>query len=328
MSRVKNDFHELGPVKLSQMFKERKRLQENIINDILYFLMDILFCEPNVYCLRSPIIVIGSLSGQLFDLFEIFAQSGDDFINAKSEPAKLNNSYLFLGNYVCRYDYSIETFIFLGLLKIKYPNQIYLLKGYRELNDQSLSNGLYHDCMKIYGHIGLWYLMIEVFNLLPIAAVIDKKIFCVHGGLSPKINFIGQISSFDRRKFKFNSFYEDLLFSKPSDYVNEFLKSPRDYGHYFGKQQTISFLYNNKLINRGDDLNDQKKSFIVCSHCDNEGYEWKHDNNLITIWSELSHSIKSAAVLKISSQKNDIFEFKIGFQNNEDQDDGIIEYFP
>lgn len=328
-------FDELGPVKLSKMLKEGKNLRESVINNILHHLKNILLCEPNVYYLKSPLIVCGDIHGQLFDLFKLFEKSGDDFINALSEPTKLNNTYLFLGNYVDRGHNSIGTFIFLSILKIKFPHQIFLIRGDSENGHGSgFSYGLLDECVKIYGHQGLFLYINDIFQFLPLAAVIDNKIFCVHGGLSPKINYIGQISTIYRKKEAELNLIEDLLYSIPEN-VPKFIVNRKYCGYYFGKNETLSFLYNNGLIKRSDKLvnditKDHKRGFIIRSYeCQKEGFKWWHDNNLVSIFSAPNYMKKcnKAVFMKISdTHEYDFVEF---YQDKSyiNLDNSIIEYF-
>lgn len=42
-------------------------------------------------------------------------------------------------------------------------------------------------------NIKLWKTFTDCFNCLPVAAIIDEKIFCCHGGLSPDLQSMEQI---------------------------------------------------------------------------------------------------------------------------------------
>lgn len=118
---------------------------------------------------------------------------------------------------------------------IKYPNQIYLLKGYHDTRYMNSMYGLYHKCMEIYNNMGIWYLINDSFDFFPIAAAIDRKIFCVHSGLSPKINFIRQINHLNRKKFDDNSPLQDLLCSYLYDGVTNFERERKEPSYLFGK---------------------------------------------------------------------------------------------
>jgi serine/threonine-protein phosphatase PP1 catalytic subunit len=51
----------------------------------------------------------------------------------------------------------------------------------------SLFAGFYDECKRRY-NVKLWKTFTDCFNCLPIAAIIDEKIFCCHGGLSPDLH--------------------------------------------------------------------------------------------------------------------------------------------
>jgi len=95
-------------------------------------------------------------------------------------------NYLFLGDYVDRGKFSIETICLLLALKIKYPENFFLLRGNHECSTINKLYGFYDECKRRY-NIKLWKLFGDCFNCLPILAVIDDKIICMHGGLSPDL---------------------------------------------------------------------------------------------------------------------------------------------
>lgn len=55
------------------------------------------------------------------------------------------------------------------------------------------------------------------FDYMPIAALIDDKIFCMHGGLSPELTQISQVSNIQRPlEVPDQGMLCDLLWSDPS----------------------------------------------------------------------------------------------------------------
>ena len=92
--------------------------------------------------MRLPVTICGAIYGKYFDLLELFEISG--------KPPDTN--YLFLGNYVNKGWYSVETITLLVCLKVRYPNRITLLRGVNESRKMTLSLGFYDECLKKYGN--------------------------------------------------------------------------------------------------------------------------------------------------------------------------------
>ena len=110
-----------------------------------------------------------------------------------------NSRYVFLGDYVDRWYNSVETLELLLCLKLKYPGHITLLRGNHESRQISITYGFYEEIMRKYGNTNPWRYFTEVFDYLSIAAIIEGKIFCIHGGLSPYISTIDQIRLINRK---------------------------------------------------------------------------------------------------------------------------------
>ena len=105
------------------------------------------------------------------------------FEYAKYPP---ESNYLFLGDYVDRGKHGLETICLLFIYKIKYPDNFFLLRGNHECSTINKIYGFYDECKRRYS-LKIWKLFSDCFNYMPICALIDHKIFCVHGGLSPDL---------------------------------------------------------------------------------------------------------------------------------------------
>lgn len=126
--------------------------------------------------------ICGDIHGQYYDLLRLFEYGGF--------PPEAN--YLFLGDYVDRGKQSLETICLLLAYKIKYPENFFVLRGNHECASINRIYGFYDECKRRY-NIKLWKTFTDCFNCLPIAAIIDEKIFTMHGGLSPDLNSMEQI---------------------------------------------------------------------------------------------------------------------------------------
>ena len=153
--------------------------------------IEILIEEENVVEICAPVIICGDIHGQFFDLSEkLFPLGG---------PVATNR-YLFLGDYVDRGYHSVETITLLLCYKLRYPDQITLLRGNHESRLANSSYGFYDEVLQKYGNVNTWHVINETFDCLPIAALIEEKIFAVHGGLSPDLPFIDNIRRLRRRE--------------------------------------------------------------------------------------------------------------------------------
>ncbi|OHT09412.1 Serine/threonine-protein phosphatase 4 catalytic subunit [Tritrichomonas foetus] len=307
-----NNLNTLKPIELRDELAKGGHIEESVLVSICLKLKDILVREPNVLYLSSPITVVGDIHGQMLDLFKLFRKSGEVYDH---------NKYVFLGDYVDRGYCSIETFAYLALLKIQFPDRIYLLRGNHESRQVNQMYGLFNDCMQIYGHAGIWFLFNDVFDLLPISAVIDNDIYCVHGGLSPEIKRIGKLNTDIQRcqELPQSGAFADLCWSDPDD-VARFVPNRRGAGYIFGPNEVKNFLRINKL------------KFVARSHqLSMPGYTWLFDKQLVTVWSAPNYMYRSgnkASVMKIANgEEPDFLVFKEDEKSSIKPEDINIAYF-
>ncbi|ETW40300.1 serine/threonine-protein phosphatase PP1-beta [Plasmodium falciparum NF135/5.C10] len=162
-------------------------LTENEIKILCLSSREIFLNQPILLELEAPIKICGDIHGQFYDLLRLFEYGGF--------PPDAN--YLFLGDYVDRGKQSLETICLLLAYKIKYPENFFLLRGNHECASINRIYGFYDECKRRYS-VKLWKTFIDCFNCLPVAAIIDEKIFCMHGGLSPELNNMEQIRKITR----------------------------------------------------------------------------------------------------------------------------------
>lgn len=124
------------------------------------------------------------------DVLELFRQGGE-------VPA---TNYVFMGDFVDRGHHSVETLQLLLCLKARYPAAITLLRGNHECRQVTQVYGFYDECFRKYGSANAWKYCTEVFDYFALAAVIDGRVLCVHGGLSPRIVTLDQIRLLERNQ--------------------------------------------------------------------------------------------------------------------------------
>ncbi|KAI7901458.1 Metallo-dependent phosphatase-like protein [Cokeromyces recurvatus] len=221
--------------------------------------------QPVLLELDPDLKVVGDIHGQYHDLIRLFYQSGF--------PPSSN--YLFLGDYVDRGMYSLETILLLLCFKIKYPINFFLLRGNHESADVTRVYGFYDECKRRMNNIKIWRHFIDVFNTMPIAATIGQRIFCVHGGLSPSLRSMEQIKSIQRPvEIPEYGLLNDLLWSDPSDASPDWSENDRGVSVCFGRKNIDDFLHR-------FDLDLICRAHMVVE----DGYEFFNQRKLVTVFS-------------------------------------------
>ncbi|XP_076231966.1 protein phosphatase V [Calliopsis andreniformis] len=247
-----------------EIVKECKYLPENDLKKLCNIVCDLLVEESNIQPVSTPVTVCGDIHGQFYDLEELFRTGGN-------VP---DTNYIFMGDFVDRGYYSLETFTRLLTLKAKWSDRITLLRGNHESRQTTHVYGFYDECLNKYGNANAWKYCCRVFDLLTIAALIDEQVFCVHGGLSPELNTLDQIRTIERnREVPHKGAFCDLLWSDPED-VQKWTVSPRGAGWLFGSEITYNFM----------EINDLQ---LICRahQLVHDGYKFMFNNKLATIWS-------------------------------------------
>ena len=147
----------------------------------------ILLAQPMLLELEAPLKICGDVHGQFTDLLRLFEYGGF--------PPESN--YLFLGDYVDRGKQSLETICLLLSYKIQHPENFFILRGNHEAAGINRIYGFYDECKRRYS-IKLWKIFSDTFNCLPVAGLVDEKILCMHGGLSPEMTSLQQIADLQR----------------------------------------------------------------------------------------------------------------------------------
>ncbi|KAF7357796.1 Serine/threonine-protein phosphatase [Mycena venus] len=255
--------------------------------------------ESNIQPVASPVTICGDIHGQFWDLLELLRRGG---------PVP-ETSYIFMGDFVDRGHYSLETVSLLLAMKARYPDRVTLLRGNHESRQITQVYGFYDECQQKYGSATVWKACCNVFDFLNIAAIIDGTTLCVHGGLSPDIRTLDQIRVLSRaQEIPHEGAFCDLMWSDP-DEVDNWAVSPRGAGWLFGGSVTREF-------NHVNDLN-----LIARAHqLVNEGYKHMFDGQLVTVWSAPNYCYRcgnQAAILTITEAGESEFTVYGAAEENE-----------
>lgn len=258
-----------------------KQLAETDVQRLCEKAREVLQEESNVQPVKCPVTVCGDIHGQFHDLMELFKIGGPN-------P---DTNYLFMGDYVDRGYYSVETVTLLVALKIRYPQRITILRGNHESRQITQVYGFYDECLRKYGNANVWKFFTDLFDYLPLTALIDNQIFCLHGGLSPSIDTLDNIRALDRiQEVPHEGPMCDLLWSDPDDRCGWGI-SPRGAGYTFGQDISEAFNHNNGLT-----LIARAHQLVM------EGYNWSQDRNVVTIFSAPNYCYRcgnQAAIMEI-----------------------------
>ncbi|KAI6817020.1 Metallo-dependent phosphatase [Hortaea werneckii] len=223
------------------------------------------------------------------------SKSATDYANGKQ-------NFIFLGDFVDRGYFSLETFTLLMCLKAKFPDKITLVRGNHESRQITQVYGFYEECQQKYGNASVWKSCCQVFDFLALAAIIDGKVLCVHGGLSPEIRTLDQIRVVARaQEIPHEGAFCDLVWSDPEE-VDTWAVSPRGAGWLFGDKVSSEFNHVNNL------------QLIARAHqLVNEGYKYHFQSqDVVTVWSAPNYCYRCGNVASIMTLGEDLEpDFKI-----------------
>ncbi|XP_078439305.1 serine/threonine-protein phosphatase PP2A-2 catalytic subunit-like isoform X2 [Wolffia australiana] len=195
--------------------------------------------------------------------------------------------------------YSVETVTLLVALKVRYRERITILRGNHESRQITQVYGFYDECLRKYGNANVWKYFTDLFDYLPLTALIEGQIFCLHGGLSPSLDTLDNIRSLDRvQEVPHEGPMCDLLWSDPDDRCGWGI-SPRGAGYTFGQDIAAQFNHTNglSLISRAHQL-------VM------EGFSWSQEKNVVTVFSAPNYCYRcgnTAAILQIGDNMQQEF---------------------
>lgn len=269
-------------------------LKKESILELAKVCKTVLESQPIICKLGVPVKIYGDIHGQYTDLmrfFDLWRSPSDTSMGGDID----SYDYVFLGDYVDRGSHSLETICLLLALKVKYPTQLHLLRGNHE--DISINNafGFAEECAErladdIEQENSVYKTLNRLFEWLPLAAIIDDTIICLHGGIGSTLNSIEDISRLVRPLEVVHEgvltteqqMLIDILWSDPSENDKEVgiksnsIRDPTTSGNIvcFGPDRVEKFLKDNKL------------ELIIRGHeCVMDGFERFAKGQLITVFS-------------------------------------------
>ena len=239
-------------------------IKEDECNYIVDKAYEIFQKEESLLKITAPLYICGDIHGQYYDLLRVF-----DILNYPPQ-----STFLFLGDYVDRGKQSLECLLLLLCLKIQFPEKIFLIRGNHESEALNKIYGFFDECKRRLS-IKCFKKITNLFNIMPISALINENILCMHGGLSKDLQNVEQINKILRpTEVPDEGLLCDLLWSDPNDQLNEdFGSNERNVSITFSKDYVKNFVEKNNL-----DLICRAHQVVE------EGFEFFADMKLVTIF--------------------------------------------
>jgi len=266
-------------------------IHEDTLKKLCEKLKEVFNQEPNVVPVLAPVAVVGNLHGQFYDLLETFRVGG----------APPDSNYLFLGDFVSMGYFSVETASLLVCLKLRFPERITILRGRHESHRLSKVYGFYNEIIRKYGNANVWHSFVDLFDYLPIAAVIENSILCVHSGISQHAETLDHLRCLYRcQDIPLKGIVYELVNANPVLDKKEPEKGKESEVQLtFGQEEFKKFMSTN-------DLSYMVRSNQLCI----DGYQQIFGAKLSTIWGApnfMNRCGNVAAILEISDNLDKLF---------------------
>lgn len=266
-----------------------------LLNDI----DEILSLDKIIIKVPSTVMVVGDIHGNINDLLRIFQEFG--------YPPK--SKYLFLGDYVDRGENSFEVITLLFALKLRFPNNIYLLRGNHEIQHISQAYGFLDELKYKYSSM-LFYAFHSVFMQLPLVALVGERIICLHGGISSKVKKISDLEKLEKPdEINEGTICADIVWSDPKQQKEEYSPNLRGCGFYFNHIALHKFLQANDL------------DLLIRSHefCDGCAFPYDESSECITVFSNTDYCGKKNNASVINVNGFEVTKKDIKYLNKEER---------
>lgn len=277
---------------LMDCFKNRRLIHKRFVWELLTRLKKVFTSYKSLVHVPWPVgakvyNVCGDTHGQYYDTLNIFSLIG--------EPSP-TNPFVFNGDFVDRGSFSVENVLMLFAWKLLLPEHVHLTRGNHETKNMNLMYGFSGEVKSKYDTVTM-DLFSEVFQSLPLAVCLDKRVLVVHGGLFQKDGvLLDEISAIDRFREppEGGGLMSDLMWSDPQPFMGRG-PSKRGVGQSFGPDVTARFLEENGL------------EYLIRSHeVKDEGYVVEHAGKCITVFSAPNYCDQignKAAVCKVQASR-------------------------
>lgn len=249
---------------ISKILESVKKIFEN----------EYLLLEFNQKDSDEDIFVIGDIHGNLETLLEIFELIG----------LHHTDLVIFLGDIVDRGPKQLECLLFIFILKILNPHKYYILRGNHESLEINKMYGFYEEFINKFKDPHKFEKIEKVYNLIPICALVNDTILCLHGGIPQNVEFLMNIRGVKTKDF--SPLLEDssqdltqIIWNDPKEGLQGFTDSFRGPGiKFFGEDVFDIFMSRYNL------------KFLIRAHeCFSEGFRWFFHHHLLSIFSSANY---------------------------------------
>jgi len=273
--------------------------------------------EPRLLRLTSPTYILGDVHGNFHDLVAF------EKVLWRMGPVLTPSNFLFLGDYVDRGDYGLEVVAYLFAQKLIAPDKFFMIRGNHEVRNIQENFTFKTECFEKFGtNMGakVWEAINKCFDCLPLAAVIDDKIFCVHGGIPSPDNGGGYLSVFDEIPHNLPNPEKDcqlaweLMWSDPlreEDLDAATRDTIKDQGGFgFNHRRGTAYLWSRRALE--DFLVRNKLSHVIRAHeVKQAGFQVQQNGKLLTVFSSSGYCGGTNEAACVLADRNKIRTIRI-----------------